>query len=190
MSGLKIRIYKTPIAKIVLLGDAAVGKTTLRNIYLGKGFKTVYMPTIGADVGTRKIQIGGKTFEFQIWDLAGQPHFTAVRTLYYGGTSGAILMYDVSRPDTLSNLKSWIRELYSHSNKKIVALSVIGNKTDLRKSEKNTITTQEGLEFVEGLIEERGSTTWINFLETSLKENPNADEVFQTFGEAVFERQT
>ncbi|MFX1252510.1 MAG: GTP-binding protein [Promethearchaeota archaeon] len=186
MSKLRIKIYKTPIAKIVLLGDAAVGKTTLRNIYLGKGFQTIYMPTIGADVGTKKIKIGGKTFEFQIWDLAGQPHFTAVRTLYYGGTTGAILMYDVSRPQTFANLKNWTRELYNHSNMEIVALSVVGNKTDLRNEHTNSITTQQGLEFVEGLIGERGSTTWINFLETSLKENPNADVVFQTFGEVVF----
>ncbi|MFX0064537.1 MAG: GTP-binding protein [Candidatus Hermodarchaeota archaeon] len=186
MSRLKIKIYKTPIAKIVLLGDAAVGKTTLRNIYLGKGYETVYMPTIGADVGTKKIEIGGKTFEFQIWDLAGQPHFTAVRTLYYGGTTGAILMYDVSRAETLANLKNWTKELYDHSNMRIVALSVVGNKTDLRKTEFKTITTQQGLEFVEGLMKERGSITWINFLETSLKDNPNADVVFQTFAEAVF----
>ena len=74
---------KAFLVKIVLAGDGAVGKTTLRRRYLGEGFQASYMMTIGADFAVKRVDIGGKTITFQIWDLAGQPRFQMVRELYY-----------------------------------------------------------------------------------------------------------
>lgn len=68
--------------KIVLAGDGAVGKTAIRERYLGKGFSSNYMMTIGADFALKEAHVREKSIKFQIWDLAGQPRFGTVRSVY------------------------------------------------------------------------------------------------------------
>ena len=85
------------IFKITLLGDGAVGKTSLRKTYLGEGFKDGYSMTIGADFAVKRLRIDDQDFVAQIWDLAGQQRFSAVREVYYRGTSGCLLVFDISR---------------------------------------------------------------------------------------------
>ena len=98
--------------KVCLLGDGAVGKTALRKRYLGKQFSSGYVMTIGADFAVKKTEIntndGTKSVKFQIWDLAGQPRFNSVRELYYKGSHGGLLVFDITRRDSFSNLNSWV----------------------------------------------------------------------------------
>ena len=84
------------VMKVVLCGDGAVGKTAIRQRYLGKGFQSTYLMTIGADFAVKEVNIKFKEtsypIKFQIWDLAGQPRFEAVRGLYYAGCLGALMV--------------------------------------------------------------------------------------------------
>jgi GTPase SAR1 family protein len=96
--------FKLPLYKICLLGDGGVGKTSLRERFLGKGFQSGYILTIGADFAVQDLNIDGQQYKFQIWDLAGQQRFSAVRALYYKGSHGAILVFDNTRPESLYNL--------------------------------------------------------------------------------------
>ncbi|TFF83933.1 GTP-binding protein, partial [Candidatus Heimdallarchaeota archaeon] len=130
MSGPK----KRAVYKIVLLGNGAVGKTSLRQQYLGKGFKDGYSMTIGADFAVKRVELGHLVATFQIWDLAGQQRFDVVRSVYYRGSSGALLVFDVSNPQSFNNLPSWLNELTKNNYDRIVPLVLIGNKTDLRGS--------------------------------------------------------
>ena len=91
--------------KIVLAGDGAVGKTSLRKRYMGKGFGS-YEPTLGADFVIYDTEIDTTIIKFQIWDLSGRPRFKEVVKDYYEGSAGAIVVYDVTRPDSLDNLKN------------------------------------------------------------------------------------
>ncbi|MFX0090408.1 MAG: Rab family GTPase [Candidatus Hodarchaeota archaeon] len=171
--------------KVILLGDGAVGKTTLKKIYLGKGFQDKYKSTLGADLTIKKLDINNKSIKCDIWDLAGQPRFSKVRNLYYTGSSGAILVYDITQPNSLENLNMWISEFDKYNTIKGVPLLIVGNKIDLREMVEQSISPNQGLKFVERLENQFGPERFILFLETSAKMNINVNKVFEKLIEAM-----
>ncbi|MFX0062142.1 MAG: Rab family GTPase [Candidatus Hermodarchaeota archaeon] len=179
-----IAITKIPTTKVVLLGDAGVGKTTLRQAYMGRGYRETYIPTIGADISIKDVEIGGKQLKYQIWDLAGHTRFDAVRSMYYSGSEGAILVYEITEPKSLDNLRNWIKELFVNTRKKKIPLLIIGNKIDLRPTHP-CLSIEQGLEFVEKLREGFGSFIPIYFVETSAKTGKNVDDAFQKLGKTI-----
>ncbi|MCK5409392.1 MAG: GTP-binding protein, partial [Candidatus Heimdallarchaeota archaeon] len=84
--------------KIILAGDGAVGKTSIRERYMGKGFQESYLKTIGADFATKKIEKNEEQITFQIWDLAGQESYQSVRKSFYKGAIAAIMVFDCQDP--------------------------------------------------------------------------------------------
>ncbi|MFX0086045.1 MAG: GTP-binding protein [Candidatus Hodarchaeota archaeon] len=183
------------LAKIVLLGDGAVGKTSMRNRYMGKQFTQDYIMTIGADFGVYSTEIqtdeGPKSIKFTIWDLAGQPRYNTVREVYYRGSHGALVIYDISRRETLINLKKWISELWEHSGR-IVPILLIGNKVDLREHLIETISKEEGAAFTEEikkLMESRGILSTCHNLETSAKTGENISLAFELLGKQIHAHQ-
>ena len=136
--------------KIVLCGEGAVGKTALRERYLGKEFTSSYLMTIGADFAVQKTEVEGKEVKFQIWDLAGQERFNSVRSLYYQGSHGVLFVFDVTRPESIQRLADgWIHELKKHIRGGPIPAVVLGNKTDLRDPTDPThITKEQGKELV------------------------------------------
>ena len=118
---------KAFLVKIVLAGDGAVGKTTLRRRYLGEGFQSSYMMTIGADFAVKRVKIGGKEITFQIWDLAGQPRFEVVRQGFYRGARGGLLVYDVTRRRTFLNIQHWKEECFKNLDREVPVI-VVANK--------------------------------------------------------------
>ena len=122
--------------KIVIIGDGGVVKTSIRSKFLGKGFKTSYIETIGADFSTKTVLVETKKnsipITFQIWDLAGQPKFEKIRQLFYEGSQGIIFVFDLSRLDSLENIKLWVTEVIKNGLKSIPVL-LIGNKYDLNE---------------------------------------------------------
>ncbi|MFX0138820.1 MAG: Rab family GTPase [Candidatus Hodarchaeota archaeon] len=133
--------------KLLLLGDGAVGKTTSKHVFMGNPFRLTYQETMGVDFSSLNIKIERHTFQAQIWDLAGQQKFKQLRSTFYKGASGAIVMFDLSRPETLSNVEGWVDELNVHSSK-VIPLVVFGNKKDLRNEGIPGITDEEAVEFV------------------------------------------
>ncbi|MCY3415035.1 MAG: GTP-binding protein [Candidatus Heimdallarchaeota archaeon] len=160
--------------KITLLGDGGVGKTSLRQRYLGKGFKTSYMATIGADFAIKKLD---EQNILQIWDLAGQSRFSVVREGYYLGTRGAIIVFDITRKETFRNIPKWIAELLEniHSDH-LIPMVLIGNKTDLGH-EHREVTQQEAIKYAQEL------SNWAEFeipyIETSAKLGTHVDLIFR-----------
>lgn len=176
------------LMKTTLLGDGAVGKTALRERYLGKGFQASYLMTVGADFAVKEVSINYNGQEvpvkFSIWDLAGQPRFTGVREMYYKGSAGGILVFDVTRRDSFLNLPKWVEELFTHNGKGPIPLIVLGNKIDLRSTAKDYVTTEEGQRFVERLRQQYPQIG-VKYLETSAKTGENVEKAFEEIAKAV-----
>ena len=179
-------------AKICLLGDGRVGKTSLRNRYMGKGFPGDYLPTLGADFASTLVNIPfndtEKSIRFQIWDLAGQPTFNQIRALYYRHTAGALIVYDITDRASLQNLRAWVQELTQHMRTPSIFINILGNKSDLRNE--NSITTLEAETFISQQIVPRyhQSIGNIDHFITSAKTGENVEEAFISLGRKILER--
>ncbi len=171
--------------KIVLLGDGAVGKTSLRRRYMGDTFETDYLITLGADFALATVEINNQPMTFQIWDLSGQQRFEFIRGLYYKHTQGALIVFDVTRPQSFLNCQTWISELIKNNDEQICPIIVIGNKTDLTESRK--ITHQKGKEFAAHITHtiQKGLGFDVPYVETSALTGENVDNAFQELGTRV-----
>ena len=166
------------IFKIALLGDGGVGKTALKERFLGKGFQSSYMMTVGADFAIYSTEINGEQVKLQIWDLAGQDRFKEVRTAYYQGALGALMVYDVTRKDSAENLVHWKEELLKHGNEN-PAMILVGNKIDLRDKDPTALNNKAGKRVAESL----GN---VNYVETSAKEDLNVPKAFMDLANTIY----
>jgi len=172
----------TALFKVVLMGDGSVGKTSLRRVYMGEGFKANYMITIGADFAVKKMQLaGGHDVSIQIWDLAGQEHFKSVRSTFYRGAQGALAVYSTVERTSFDNMWNWIEECWTNAMKKI-PIVLIANKIDLRDQFKDNpvmqqtiVTTEEGQALADKIA---AQGVHASFLETSAKTGHNAEAAF------------
>ncbi len=166
--------------KIVLVGDGAVGKTSLRKQYLGQGFDTDYLSTMGADFALHDTTIENTQIRWQIWDLAGQPVFKDVVRAYYTKIFGGVLVYDVTRRQTFENVEKWLNDMWSHSGReKNVPVVLIANKIDLREEGAESVSSDEG----KALAEKVG----VFFLETSAKSGDGVDAAFAKLGNLILQ---
>jgi small GTP-binding protein len=120
------------IFKVVIIGDPAVGKTSIRRKYLGETTIKEYIYTIGADFATKRLKLSNNlSVQYQIFDLAGQQKFDKVRATFYSGVQAAILVYDITDNNTLRNLPKWIREAKKNNDGTLETFVIVGNKIDL-----------------------------------------------------------
>lgn len=169
--------------KIVLFGDGMVGKTTLRHKYMGKGFKTEGISTIGADFASIKINIKGKNHIIQIWDLAGQPGQQTVRKMFYRGAQGGLAVFDITRRETFDNLPNWFTECFQHNGRGKIPIVILGNKVDLRGPTTKYVQTEEGHAYAETLKEYLSIPVY--YFDTSAKTGLNVKEAFDFLGKNI-----
>ena len=164
--------------KIVLIGDGAVGKTSIRRRYMGEGFKTDFLATMGADFAYLKTKIDGYNIEWSIWDLAGQPAFRGVMKSYYKGAMGALAIYDVTQPKSLDSLDSWVTEVRELADTfSDLPVVLVGNKIDLRPEIPSSLNTLQG--FV------KSKSLNADFVETSAKTGEAIEEAFAKLARKV-----
>lgn len=169
----------TMMFKLVLIGDGGVGKTSVRRKYLGKGFISSHIATIGVDFAQKYVQVDNTTCRLVIWDLAGQTGFERVRRHYYQGCSALILVYDITSRESFENTTRWLAEAYTHAGE-IPPTAILANKVDLRTSNDSSkfVLTEEGQAFAKMFTEKLGIPSI--FFETSAKEGQNIQEAFAT----------
>jgi small GTP-binding protein len=165
------------VFKSVLIGDGAVGKTSIRRNYLGDQFMEGHLPTIGVDLAQKSIRHEGKKVKWIIWDLAGQPSFESVRKHYYQGAHGILLVYSVIDRRSFDNALKWLTEAYKYMGK-LPPTVVLGNKIDLRSqvSPDKLVSKEEGQSFA-NLVSERLDVSTV-FRETSALTGENIDDAF------------
>lgn len=117
--------------KVVLVGDATVGKTHLLSRYVKGTLPKAPTATIGVEFATRTIPLAvGGTVKAQIWDTAGQERYRAITSSHYRRAVGALLVYDVTRQATFQNCLKWLEELRQNAEPN-VTIMLVGNKVDL-----------------------------------------------------------
>ncbi|MFX0059039.1 MAG: Rab family GTPase [Candidatus Hodarchaeota archaeon] len=168
MVALNYRIYK-----VCIVGDGAVGKTTILHQYVDKKFKEDTLMTIGTNFFLKELIL--KEFDasirLQIWDLGGQEQFAVVRPSFYAGASGIIYTFDLTRLVTFNNLLNWKVEIENVIGNKAASI-LVGNKLDLIDEENRTIDLQDILLLKENLgVKE--------YFETSAKEDLGIDNAFR-----------
>jgi Ras-related protein Rab-11A len=163
---------KEYVFKIVVLGDAAVGKTSLINQYVEKSFQEDYKPTLGANIIRKDVTIDPISAKVRLimWDLAGQEKYNVIRSMYFQGCVGALLVYDVTRNNTFENVDSkWLKDFDKYV-KKEGAYVLIGNKMDLK--DERVVSTEQG----QKLADEIKAS---DFVETSAKYGENVELAFK-----------
>ena len=136
--------------KIALIGESAVGKTSLLCRYLNNTHNFDIPSTFSANFATKKIKKeDGKEIKLQIWDTAGQEQHRSLTKLYFKNAAGIIIVYDITRKDSFEEIKNfWYPEVKKEAPSE-VKLAIVGNKFDLYENEK--VSKEEGEAFAESI---------------------------------------
>ncbi|KAJ8619709.1 hypothetical protein MRB53_028238 [Persea americana] len=157
--------------KILFIGDAGVGKSSLISSFVSNSEQKENLPsTIGVDFRIKPFTVGGKTLKLTIWDTAGQEKLRTLKPLYYRGAHGIILVYDVTRRETFTNMTNiWSKEIQQHSTNQNCIKVLVGNKVD--KESERVVTKEEGTT----LAKENGFI----YFECSARTRENVEKCFE-----------
>ncbi|XP_061911582.1 ras-related protein Rab-5C-like isoform X1 [Entelurus aequoreus] len=153
--------------KLVLLGESAVGKSSLVLRFVKGLFHEYQESTIGAAYQNKTVSLDDVTVKFDIWDTAGQERYHSLAPMYYRGAQAAIIVYDITNVETFARAQNWVKELQRQANSKIV-MALAGNKADM--ADKRAVEHQEAQAYADknGLL----------FMETSAKTGLYIDDLF------------
>lgn len=118
--------------KFVLIGDAAVGKSSLLVRLTDQRFLVNPDATLGVEFGSKLINIPDedKTIKLQCWDTAGTEYFRSITRSYYRGAAGALLVYDVTNRASFEHVEDWLKDVREHADPNLTAI-LVANKLDL-----------------------------------------------------------
>ena len=167
-------------AKIVLLGDVNVGKTSIASRYCKNSFNEHHINTIGGAYQQQKVVLdNGAMIKLHIWDTSGQERFRAMTNLYYRDAQVALLTYDITNETSFTSIDFWIKELkYKVENENMI-LCLVGNKCDVNPDDKK-ISTVKGKNFAQ--------ENNMIFYETSAKTGEGIKDLFVTIANKVYEQ--
>ncbi|CAB3384769.1 Hypothetical predicted protein [Cloeon dipterum] len=161
--------------KVVLVGNAGVGKTCLVRRFTQGLFPPGQGATIGVDFMIKTVELENEKVKLQIWDTAGQERFRSITQSYYRSAHALILVYDISSQPTFDCLQDWLREIEEYASNKVLRV-LVGNKTDREDRE---IPTSVGEDFA--------NRHNMYFVETSAKEAENVERLFMVIASELME---
>lgn len=147
--------------KIVIVGDSGVGKSNILSRYISDEFSKDSKATIGVELATKTYKIHEKIVKINLWDTAGQERYKSISSAYYKGAKGAVIVYDVTKKDTLENVYNWYREIREMAGSEI-SIIILGNKSDLNLLRKvdNEETNELGLKLNVPIFEISAKTSF------------------------------
>ena len=173
--------------RLLLLGDSAVGKSSLLLRFCEDRFESNFVITIGVDYKVRVIQLDGKLLRLQVWDTAGQERFRTITPAYYRRAMGVLVIFDLSNRKSFESkfpysyfffldVEYWLRNLEDHGDSKVRRV-LVANKCDLAARRK--VTAEEA-----SALAQRHS---MPYFEVSAKDSTNVESVFHSVAKAVAE---
>ena len=162
--------------RVVLIGDAFVGKTALIQRFISKEIQQNYDETVGAAFHSFTTTVNGQQENIQVWDTAGQEKYRSLGPVYYRNASSAILVFDVTERSSFNDLEEWINTFRSAAGDG-PPIVIVGNKVDLEESK---------------VVEEQEATTFaekhdLTLFFTSAKTGYNVDFLFQKISSLAVE---
>ena len=140
------------ICKMIIIGDVAVGKTSLVNRFCKKAFDHDYKATIGVDFEVERFDVLNAPFTLQMWDTAGQERFQCIAAAYYRGAHVVAIVFDVSDISTLGSAKKWLEAAKKeNSGSSNLLIFLIGTKKDLITSSAYVEVEQEAIKIAQEL---------------------------------------
>jgi len=167
------------IVKITLLGEAAVGKTSLVYRFVQNTFRDSYKSTLGVNLLKKDLRVDNfGDVSAQIWDLGGQESFRSLRKLYLEGANGALVIYDMTNRKTFKKLDDWLESFKDARGEQ--PLLLIGNKADLEN--KIEVEEEEGKNYAD--------QHKMDFIITSAKTGLNVEDAFKDLIREILEKTT
>ncbi|MHA1996124.1 MAG: Rab family GTPase [Candidatus Hodarchaeales archaeon] len=182
------------LMKIVLVGNSGAGKTSYLQNFCPKSFDPHYAATIGADFCLTDRVLRNLSIKFQIWDLVPLAKEGTIRSVFYYGALGAIVMFDVTDPESFAACDFWIEAIFKHNGKGVIPIILAGNKIDLRDSvdsadSLNFVSDSQALEFCDTLSKrtlEFGFS--VQYFPVSAKTGINVSEVLDLLGNTYLDQ--
>ena len=153
--------------KIILLGETGVGKTNLINVFFGLKFEDQIDSTLASYCNEGKFNYNNESYNYAIWDTAGQEKFRAISKLFIRDAQIILIVYDITNRESFEHLNSWLIEIEKNGNKNVYKL-LIGNKADLE--DQRNIKKEEGQDFA--------YVNGMEFFETSAKTDYQVQDAF------------
>jgi len=163
--------------KLVMIGDAAVGKSCLLNFFVEGKFRKNSSYTVGVEFGSKTIQVSGKSVKLQIWDTAGQERYRAVTRSYYRGAVGAIVVYDIASKESFDHVTNWVNDARTLARSD-TSIILVGNKSDLK--DKREVSFMEASRFAQ--------ENDVMFIEASALTGEGVEDVFTKLAKVVLNR--
>ena len=161
--------------KVAIIGDVAVGKSSILSKFVHNTFCDYVSSTIGAAFVSKKIFIDDKVIKLDMWDTAGQERYRSLTPMYYRDAAVIIIVYDITSMDTYVNAKIWASEVNGENKNENSIIVLVGNKSD--NSDNRKVDLEEARTFA-------NSNSFIH-TEVSAKNGDGIEQLFNTIGEKL-----
>ncbi|MFW9785189.1 MAG: Rab family GTPase [Candidatus Heimdallarchaeota archaeon] len=161
--------------KLLMLGDASVGKTSLTLRYIKGYFSTDLKLTIGVDFYSKTTSFNNKKVKLQIWDFGGEQRFRFLLSQYCKGANAAFYLYDITNDRSIEHLPEWTQIVRENAGD--IPIMLIGSKRDLE--EFRAVPREDGI-----LTAKKYNLA--SFIELSSKTGENVEEAFKVLTEILF----
>jgi small GTP-binding protein len=166
--------------KVVIIGDASVGKTSLILRYVNNSFSDNVKPTIGCDHYDKDVSVNGSNVKLSIWDTAGQERFRGLSASYYKKARCVIVVFDITKKSTFDKIDFWRDEIANFADPDVLVF-LVGNKVDLQ--DKRAVLKDDAMNYVK-------KHKFTLYMETSALENAEGqiEKLFSYVAERIQEK--
>ena len=160
--------------KVLVIGDASTGKTSLTHRYLTGIFVDSVRLTIGVDFFSKRIKRNNERIKLQIWDFGGEERYRFLLPTYSKGANGALILYDITRQRTIQTIPEYVKIIRESAGD--IPILLVGSKIDLE--DYREVTYEFGVSIAK-------SNSLASFVEISSKDNINVEQTFNTLIELI-----